>query len=504
MINRMLGIFSGLRGKLTLTYTLVTVSALLALEILVFGLITFVLALPSTGRQQYLSDVRDTLSPQVRGYLEGETPDLAGLQSWLEGVYASGYASLPPMNISDSPAAPIASDYPLYVITPDGLILAQASGGSNNLIGRSYTPPDISGADRAYKAAQAGDTGIGNLATAAPDGSTYLALPVFGEAQGEVLGILVLNVEPAPSMFSFIVSSVFPALLLGVCLTAVLLLVGVAPFGTLFGFIMARGLTRRLGSLTAAADAWSEGNFSVVPEDRARDEIGQLSMRLKRMSEQVQSLIQTRQALAALEERNRLARELHDAVKQQVFATQMQLRAARNLLPDDPQAAGERLEEAEQLVKASQQELGLIIAELRPAALEGQGLAEALRSYIDTWSQHAGIQADLSVQGERQLPLVLEQSLYRIAQEALANVARHSGASRVRIGLAYASTEISLQVSDDGTGFDPAEADQRGFGLDSMRQRAAELGGSLSVESHKGQGSTIRVVIPLKSTGDSK
>ena len=178
-----------------------------------------------------------------------------------------------------------------------------------------------------------------------------------------------------------------------VALTAIGLLLAVAPFGALFGLVMSRGLTRRLAALSAAADAWSEGNFQPCRPDTGADEISLLGRRLRRMAERIQTLLQSQQELAALEERNRLARELHDTVKQQSFATLMQVRAARNLLATEPAAAEQHLAEAEQLIKTSQKELGRLIAELRPAALEGQGLADALREYAATWAEHSHIPA---------------------------------------------------------------------------------------------------------------
>ena len=101
-------------------------------------------------------------------------------------------------------------------------------------------------------------------------------------------------------------------------------------------------------------------------------------------------------------------------------------------------------------MKSSQQDLGLILAELRPAALEGQGIAVAVQNYLDAWNQHTRILSELRVQGERTLPLAVEQALYRIAQEALSNVARHSSASLVTIDLVCAEQQVKLVVQDNG------------------------------------------------------
>jgi NarL family two-component system sensor histidine kinase LiaS len=234
---------------------------------------------------------------------------------------------------------------------------------------------------------------------------------------------------------------------------------------------------------------------------------------MRHMAERIQALLQTRQELAALEERNRLARELHDTVKQHTFATLMQVRAARNLLysagtetgvqsaagtpEDSASTAIERLVEAESLLKSTQQELGLLIAELRPAELEGKGLSAALQDYLTTWSQHACIPTDFQVKNGRGLPLEVEQAFFRVAQEALSNVVRHSRASAVSVRLDCAPEAACLEVADNGAGFDPAR-DNGGFGLHSMQERMQGVGGSLGIETSPGNGVVIRAVVPVR------
>ncbi len=500
LLKRFFRLFTGLRGKLTFTYTLVTVAALLALEIIALGFFVLLLSVSNTDKQQYISDVYSTLSWQIDEYLAQEPPDTVTLQAWLDDVYASGYASVEPTDFTDSPTAAIAPRHPMYILSVEGIILAQTSQNNDHLIGSAYEPPDIAGAQEAYQAARRLDFSPSKIYVRDKDGSYWVTVPVHIRNEGsqdiKLVGFIILNIEPPPA---FIVS-ILPVLITGVLITAILLLMGVAPFGTLFGFIMAHSLTRRLSKLVSAVDAWSEGDFDYTTQDRSQDEIGYLSIRLRRMAEQIQVLMQTRQELATLEERNRLARELHDAVKQQIFAAQMQLRAARNTLASDAQAAGINLAEAEELVKSAQQELGMLIAELRPAALEDQGLPGALRAYLETWSQHAGIQAALTVSGERNLDLHIEQQLYRVAQEALANIARHSGASKAFLQLEYTLDQVELKISDNGTGFEVDQLTQTGFGLDSMQQRVAEMSGVLSITSEKGKGTQISAIIPTANT----
>ena len=486
--------FRSLRGKLILTYTGVTVLALLALEVLVILLLLGVFSLNNSDKVEYLSDVVSTLYPQARNYLQPGEVDLPQLQEWLERVHASGYASLEPQGFLDSPAAAIVQSDPMFVLSVDGTVLAQAPAGGNSLVGMQYAPPEIPHSadilENAFKSIQ-DPLWISALT---PGGGYLMAVPVMQSGwDSELVGVIVLAVEPPPSL----ILSYWPVLLGAVLVTGILLLLGVAPFAALFGFIMSQGLTRRLRQLTQAADAWGEGDFALLPEDRSVDEIGHLGARMRHMAVRIQSLLHTQHELAMMEERNRLARELHDTVKQQAFATLMQVRAAKNLLETEPDTARGHLEQAEGLVKSSQQELGRMISELRPAALEGRGLVKALGDYLQSWSGHSHIPAYLQIQNECSLSLSMEQTLYRVVQEALANVIRHSRASQVSVILETSPTFVCLEVKDNGIGFDPSTSQELGFGLQSMRERAAALGGKLFIESLPEQGTRIRLIAPL-------
>jgi signal transduction histidine kinase len=196
------------------------------------------------------------------------------------------------------------------------------------------------------------------------------------------------------------------------------------------------------------------------------------------------------QDLAVADERNRLARELHDSVKQQVFATIMQLGAARVLLDRDTEAARTHLIEAEQLAQQSGAELSLLIHELRPVALGDKGLVAAIQAYAADWSRQSNIAADVRARGACVLAPDVEHALLRVTQEALANVARHSQASSVTVELELAADAVTLTIGDNGRGFDTSAA-PRGVGLASMRERLEALGGWLRVESNPGVGTTV-------------
>jgi NarL family two-component system sensor histidine kinase LiaS len=214
------------------------------------------------------------------------------------------------------------------------------------------------------------------------------------------------------------------------------------------------------------------------------------------MAEQLQTLVATRQELAKLEERNRLARDLHDSVKQQLFAISMQLASARTLVHDQAPVDG-LLAHAESLTQAAQQEVTATIHALRPAALHEVGLVEALRAYVAEWSQQYQIAAEVHGRGQRELPLVVEQVLFRVAQEALANIARHSQATQVTIQVIAEQHTVTLSITDDGRGFRPQAVTQQGIGLQSMRERVASSGGTLAIESRPGEGSRITAHMPL-------
>ncbi len=291
-----------------------------------------------------------------------------------------------------------------------------------------------------------------------------------------------------------------PRIALGVLVSAVLLTPVFGLLGTLFGYAWTRWLTGRLRRLSDIVDAWGRGDLEVVARDTSDDEIGQLARKLNRMAEQLQMLLETRRELAIVQERQRLARDLHDAVKQQVFATAMQLGAAQAVVDDDPGAARDLIVGAEQLVNQTQQELTTLIRELRPAALTDKGLAAALAGAVDDWSRRTKIAAELRVQGERETPLIVEQALFRVAQEALANVSRHSRATSIEVRLAWDLDGLTLTVTDNGRGFDFEGVDGKGLGLSSMRERVEAIGGAFSIGSTS-RGTRVEARVTLVRAG---
>jgi NarL family two-component system sensor histidine kinase LiaS len=179
-----------------------------------------------------------------------------------------------------------------------------------------------------------------------------------------------------------------------------------------------------------------------------------------------------------------------------MFTSALLVRAARKLFPHDPEGAQQHLIQAEGLAEQVQQELSAAIQALRPTDLEDLGLAIVLQDYARDWSRRAGIEVDVRVQGERTTPLQIEEALFRMSQEALANVARHSSASEVKMQLTWNEEEVCLSIRDNGLGFDTARTIGKGLGLTSMRERVEALHGRLSISSSM-EGTTVEAHVPV-------
>ena len=488
------GIFAlrRLRWKLALSYTLVTVLALLVAElILVAALIAFAISpvLPSLAARY----VGDEVAPRLEPGLRENPPDVGHLRTEVDSLTGETNVEMVPqregggLDLSLGP-----EDGYVFVVDEDRMLLVSSHQTNRSPAREGFDLERFPGLAPLMTAALRGEEDPWSLGAYSPGREQMLAAaPVEGEG-GQTLGAVVTVVR-VPNL----TGPLFTVIAVG----ALALAVPAALLGMIFGFLTAWGMTRRLQRLARAAQAWSRGDFSVAVKDRSKDEIGQLSRELNDMAAQLENLMQTRGELATLEARNRFARDLHDSVKQQVFATSFQVAAARALIESDTQAAESHLAQADELVRQAQKELNVLIGEMRPAALEGKGLAGALRDYVRGWSQSAEIPAEVHVRGEREVPLQVEQALFRVVQEALANVARHSGAKRAEVDLIYTAATLTLRVSDDGRGFDPADDRDQGFGLQSMRERMEGLGGRVSIESAPGEGTRITCVCPLDDPG---
>jgi two-component system sensor histidine kinase UhpB len=193
------------------------------------------------------------------------------------------------------------------------------------------------------------------------------------------------------------------------------------------------------------------------------------------------------------EERKRVSRELHDEVNQALTALLLRLEAAGQHAPD---GLRDELQETKQLANQAMEELLDLARQLRPAALDDHGLATALAAHVREYDRrgpaHATFHADSDLS---QLPQDAELVIYRVAQEALTNAARHSGAEQIDVSLGRVDSTVVLEVRDDGKGFAFAEG-ERGLGLSGMRERALLVDGRLDIDSRPGKGTTVRLEVP--------
>jgi len=480
MMNHNKKLFAGLQWKLTLSYTLVTVAALLVVQIFASILVWIIITNSNIYSRTLIAVVREELVPQIAAFIDDSDPDIKGLAGWPQAAETSAGLTFQSLNF---PVAEVSlSDFDentaLLVLDKNLNYL----GGIPASINENYKEI-LDQADMVVVAALAGEDDPNQVSRVTPNQSMIIAVPVMDETQ-QVLGIVIIKTVYPPrgilvGIFSIIGSSL------------IFLMIAAGVVGTVFGFFTARGLTHRLQLISQATDHWSQGDFSTFIQEGSKDEIGQLAKRLNLMAQQLQNLLHTRQELAAVDERNRLARDLHDSVKQQVFASAMQLGAVRALIAKDAKAALLHLDKAEQLTRQAQTELTAIIRELHPATLETKGLATALKELIDDWSQLNKISVEVRESDGGNLPMEIEQTFFRVTQEALSNITKHSLATRVDVDLVCDQNSVSISIADNGKGFDVSTVTGKGMGLRSMRERIEALGGDFSVESNHGLGTRL-------------
>ncbi len=477
--------FHRFRWKLTFSYTVTTVGALLVAEMLATLLLFFLLTsswLPTLVLRQMEQD----LVPQIRPFLARPTPDVEGLRKWLREWYAGGVA-VTPASQNSLQVGGIGLNARLFVFDQDGRLL--------ETIPPDTPPPEINELWQQPEVTTFLQRLQGEHVEPAPlhvwttqNTSVWLmANPILDEA-GKNRGLVAI-VMPALTVRDMRRLPFFPLMFW----SALLLLPVTALFGVVFGWLMGRGLTHRLQHISDVVSAWGQGNFTKAIQDNSPDELGQFARHLNSMAAEFQSLLEARELLAIVEERHRLARDLHDSVKQHVFSMTMLLSAARALKSRDPNAAWQKVDEAFDSLQVIQEELKSLIYELRPLELKDQSLAQALRSFALRWGRQTGIAIETNIE-EVELPDHMKHALLRVAQEALTNVARHSRATRTLLSLQRTPDGILLAISDNGIGFDPQQV-SGGMGLHSMSERVRQIGGMFHLQSNS-TGTTVEAYIP--------
>jgi signal transduction histidine kinase len=227
--------------------------------------------------------------------------------------------------------------------------------------------------------------------------------------------------------------------------------------------------------------------------------------RLKTESERINNVREQAELKnAVLEERNRIARELHDSLTQSLYSLTLWAEAGRRVVAEGAtDLAEEYFGQVGELAQQSLKEMRLLVHELRPLDLDTHGFIGGIQQRLDAVESRAGVRALLQVEGEFNLPIEMQEGLYRVVQESLNNALRHAGADSVTVTIVSARDCIELRVSDDGKGFDPSAAvGSGGMGLTGMGERVKRMGGTLIIDSSPGMGTTILVQLSVSKSVD--
>ncbi|NCF66734.1 MAG: hypothetical protein GWP61_12220 [Chloroflexi bacterium] len=241
--------------------------------------------------------------------------------------------------------------------------------------------------------------------------------------------------------------------------------------------------------------------IALIQEAEAASEESQKQQaELQNAHRQLQSYTTQAGELAVLDERNRMARNLHDSVTQTIFSMRLTAEAANMLLDQNPAKARAELDKLQLLAKSALAEIRSLVFELRPTAVTELGLVPALRHHLMTLEREHGLIVDLQVSGELHLRDVEARQLFRISQEALNNVVKYAQTDTACLILSFEGNRVFLQVEDQGIGFEPAKLTtaRDHIGLTSMKERVEAMGGVLTIDSHPGQGT--RVTVEVTST----
>lgn len=289
------------------------------------------------------------------------------------------------------------------------------------------------------------------------------------------------------------------------------LILAVVAIGAVYGYWSSRRISARLEQLRDVMMMLEKGNLSRTVPPLGEDEIGRLGEQLNRISKKWEEQVSSLQRLsnnnaelaekarfsAVVEERQRLARDLHDAVSQQLFAISMTATAVGRTLDKDFEKAQRQIHLIEEMSSVAQSEMRALLLHLRPVHLEGKRLSQGLRELLAELQAKVPIDIHYDMDEDIQLPKGIEDHLFRIVQEALSNTLRHSKATMMEIKLHRPSELIRLSVKDNGVGFLLDEQKHASYGLLSMKERVNEIGGSFNVITAPGKGTRIEIRVPV-------
>jgi signal transduction histidine kinase len=286
------------------------------------------------------------------------------------------------------------------------------------------------------------------------------------------------------------------------------------PVALLLAWLLVRPLLRRVKNVARASQRFATGDLQTRVKDRHPDEVGEMARQFDDMADTLEQNVvvlrdlvernaeltaQAEQA-AIQAERVRLSRDLHDDIAQRIFSLSVSSAGLPATIEREPAQAVVQAQAIANLAEQTLLELRALLVELRPSQVVQHGLSQALKDLCDDWSAAHCIPVNCAIlfNGQR-LPAKVEDTIYRVAQESLNNIAKHAQASAVHVSLVQGKKQITLSATDDGRGFDPdASGAEHKFGIISMQERAQAVGGSLAIESDTARGTTVRLTLPFE------
>lgn len=294
----------------------------------------------------------------------------------------------------------------------------------------------------------------------------------------------------------------------------ILLYVGIGLILSVYiAFKASSDLKERIDYLSVQIAQYANGNYQSRIYMDEKDEISRISEDLNSLGEKLQTQVKSLQKLAderaeyakaayrtaTIEERQRLARDLHDSVSQQLFALTMLAEAAVNEVERSPERSKKLLQEVANAGLIAQKEMRALLLHLRPVYLSGDSLEQGIEKLIQEMKQHATLEISFEMAEELSLPEVIEEQIFRIIQEALSNILRHAEAETTSIRISEQQKELFLHIRDDGKGFEQEDLNHKktSYGIQTMKERVEQLGGNFQIRSRKDRGTYIDIRIPL-------
>ncbi len=501
-MRALLARFKRLHWKLTWSYT--WVAAVTFMIIATVLLVLLMIALGFNPLQEELEVfnnivapvLKDDIRPITMAHLRNQPVDSAALQADLEQILGNE-----PFTTSSSPFE-LEQFASVFVLDAQQNLLASTPQFSAlPPDGRFFDPIRLTGDHSLVpliESVYAGDASFDQPYAHVTAEALYLVfVEGLPDEAGRLLGVeVVIARTPTPATILLLVFGVVAGGLLIFTLSA-------AVVGTLFGWRMARGLSGRLAELSDTTAAWGQGSFERYIEDSESDEIGELGQNLNRVAADLQTLLADKEKIAVLEERDRMARELHDTLAQGVSGLVLQLEAVKHHLdmgeiPESQMIVSEAATQARDALRQAR----AAIDDLRAEALYAPDFVEVVTQRAQRFHAATGIECQLDARLPDNLLLPSTVSLHarRAVEEMLANVGRHAEARAVQVRLKIMDGCLLIEVADDGVGFDAQAAVRPGhYGILGLKERARLTGGHFSIESAPENGTTVQLRLPMET-----